>query len=450
MRRPDTHRAKLSLAIALERNGCGRPPLRGGVFLLNRQAVAGVYLDEEKIGERENILMGDIRCTGFAAAGVACGIKKNGKRDLGLLACEKPAAVAGVFTRNRVKAAPVLLDLERVAAGRCRAVVVNAGNANCCTGQQGMRNARRMAACVAGELGMDETEVLVASTGVIGQQLPVARIEAAAPELARALDPCGFGRLAEAIMTTDTVPKLVWRRGEIGGKAFTIVGTAKGSGMICPDMATMLCFVCTDVDIAAADLRECLVQAVAPTLNAITVDGDTSTNDTTLVLASGLSGAAARKPEEVAVFRDLLQDLLAELARMLVRDAEGATKLIEVAVTGAADAAEARRVAYTIAHSPLVKTACFGQDANWGRIIAAAGRSGVNVDPQRMRILFDDVVLYARGGWTGAAAEAAATAVLQKPEFRLTVDLGRGAASAGVLTCDFSLDYVRINADYRS
>lgn len=381
---------------------------------------------------------------------MACGIKKNGNRDLGLLACERPAAVAGVFTRNRVKAAPVLLDLARVAAGRCRAVVVNAGNANCCTGEQGMRNARRMAACVARELKVDENEVLVASTGVIGQQLPVGRIEAAAPELVCALDPCGFDRLAEAIMTTDTVPKLVWRRGEIAGKPFTIVGTAKGSGMICPDMATMLCFVCTDVEIAPADLQQCLAQAAAPTLNAITVDGDTSTNDTTLVMASGLSGAVARTPQELSVFGELLQDLLGELARMLVKDAEGATKLIEVAVTGAADAAEARQVAYTIAHSPLVKTACFGQDANWGRIIAAAGRSGVAVDPEAMRIVFDDVVLYERGGWTGEAAEAAATAVLRKPEFRLTVDLGRGAATASVLTCDFSLDYVRINADYRS
>ncbi len=394
--------------------------------------------------------MAEISCTGFAAAGMACGIKKNGNRDLGLLACERPAAVAGVFTRNRVKAAPVLLDLARVSAGRCRAVVVNAGNANCCTGEEGMRNARRMAACVAHELKVDENEVLVASTGVIGQQLPVERIEAAASRLVSSLAPGGFDRLAEAIMTTDTVPKLVWRRGEIAGKPFTIVGTAKGSGMICPDMATMLCFVCTDVEIAPADLQQCLSLAAAPTLNAITVDGDTSTNDTTLVMASGLSGAVARTPQELSVFGELLQDLLEELARMLVKDAEGATKLIEVAVTGAADAAEARQVAYTIAHSPLVKTACFGQDANWGRIIAAAGRSGVAVDPEAMRIVFDDVVLYERGGWTGEAAEAAATAVLRKPEFRLTVDLGRGAATASVLTCDFSLDYVRINADYRS
>ncbi len=394
--------------------------------------------------------MAEISCTGFAAAGMACGIKKNGNRDLGLLACERTAAVAGVFTRNRVKAAPVLLDLARVTAGRCRAVVVNAGNANCCTGEEGMRNARRMAACVARELKVDENEVLVASTGVIGQQLPVDRIEAAAPRLVASLAPGGFDRLAEAIMTTDTVPKLVWRKGEIAGKPFTIVGAAKGSGMICPDMATMLCFVCTDVEIVPADLQQCLAQAVAPTLNAITVDGDTSTNDTTLVLASGLSGAVARTPQELSVFGELLQDLLGELARMLVKDAEGATKLIEVAVTGAADGAEARQVAYTIAHSPLVKTACFGQDANWGRIIAAAGRSGVAVDPEAMRIAFDEVVLFERGAWAGAAAEAAATAVLRQPEFRLTVDLGRGAATASVLTCDFSLEYVRINADYRS
>lgn len=394
--------------------------------------------------------MNEINCRGFAAAGIACGIKKSGKRDLGLIFCEKPAAVAGVFTRNRVKAAPVLLDRERIAAGRCRAVVVNAGNANCCTGDQGLDNARRMAACVARELAVDEREVLVASTGVIGQQLPVARIEAAAPELACALDPCGFDRLAAAIMTTDTVPKLVRRRGEINGRPFTIVGTAKGSGMICPDMATMLCFVCTDAGVESRGLQRCLEGAVAPTLNAITVDGDTSTNDTTLIMASGLSGAMAATPGDLEVFRELLEDLLKELARMLVRDAEGATKLIEVTVTDAADVAEARQVAYTIANSPLVKTACFGEDANWGRIIAAAGRSGVAVDPRAMRIAFDDVVLYDRGAWAGGEAEAAATGVLKKPAFRMTVDIARGTAAASVLTCDFSLDYVRINADYRS
>jgi glutamate N-acetyltransferase/amino-acid N-acetyltransferase len=394
--------------------------------------------------------MNEINCRGFAAAGIACGIKKSGDRDLGLIFCEKPATAAGVFTRNRVKAAPVLLDRERIAAGRCRAVVVNAGNANCCTGDQGLDNARRMAACVAQELDIDESEVLVASTGVIGQHLPVARIEAAAPELACALDPCGFGRLAEAIMTTDTVPKLVRRQGEIGGRPFTIVGTAKGSGMICPDMATMLCFVCTDAGVASQDLQRCLEGAVAPTLNAITVDGDTSTNDTTLIMASGLSGAVAQTPDDLEVFRELLEDLLKELARMLVRDAEGATKLIEVTVTGAADAREARKVAYTIANSPLVKTACFGEDANWGRIIAAAGRSGVAVDPQGMTIAFDDVVLYDRGEWCGGDAEAAATGVLKKPAFRMAVDIARGTAAASVLTCDFSLDYVRINADYRS
>ncbi len=394
--------------------------------------------------------MDEISCRGFAAAGIACGIKKNGNPDLGLIFCERPAAVAGVFTRNRVKAAPVLLDQERMAAGRCRAVVVNAGNANCCTGAEGMQNARRMAACVARELDIDEGEVLVASTGVIGQQLPVARIEAAAPELACALDPCGFERLAEAIMTTDTVPKLVRRRGEIGGKPFSVVGTAKGSGMICPDMATMLCFLCTDVEIASSDLQRCLAQAVAPTLNAITVDGDTSTNDTTVILASGLSGAVARTPEDLVVFQALLEDLLKALARLLVKDAEGATKLIEVAVTGAGDVGDARKVAYTIANSPLVKTACFGEDANWGRIIAAAGRSGVDVDPDAMSILFDEVVLYDRGAWAGSEAEAAASEVLQKPAFRMKVDLGRGTAAASVLTCDFSLDYVRINADYRS
>ena len=394
--------------------------------------------------------MREIGCKGFKAAGIYCGIKKSGDKDLGLLFSEVPAAAAGVFTRNRVKAAPVMLDRQRIGAGRSRAVIVNSGNANCCTGEQGMAQARRMASCMARELGVAETDVLVASTGVIGQQLPVELIEAATSDLASALDPRGFNHLAKAIMTTDTVPKLVQRKGQIGGRPFTIVGTAKGSGMICPDMATMLCFICTDVKIDPQVLQQCLSQTVSTSLNAITVDGDTSTNDTTLILANGLSGAVVEGPEALGLFRQLLEDLLNQLARLLIKDAEGATKLIEVAVIGAHSRQDARTVADTIANSPLVKTACFGEDANWGRIIAAVGRSGVAVAPQAMSIAFDDVALYDRGHWAGSTAEAAATAVLKKSEFRMTVDLNQGQAAASVLTCDFSLDYVRINADYRS
>ncbi len=389
-------------------------------------------------------------CRGFKAAGVACGIKKNGKRDLGLIFSEVPAAAAGVFTRNRVQAAPVKVSRQRIGSGRSQALVVNSGNANCLTGARGMADAQRMAGCVADALDIAAESVLVASTGVIGQPLPIGRIASAAPALAGALAPDGFGDLARAIMTTDTVPKLSARRGRIGGRAFTVLGVAKGSGMICPDMATMLCFVCTDCGLQPRALQKALQLAVQGSFNAMTVDGDTSTNDTTLIMANGLSGACVESAAHEDYFQQMLDDLLLELARKLIRDGEGATKLIEVRVSGAASKHDARRVAGTIANSPLVKTACFGEDANWGRILAAAGRAGVPFDPEKARVAFDNVVLYDDGAWKGPDAEAAAAGVLKQPAFRLEVDLRQGGFESIVLTCDFSLDYVRINADYRS
>jgi glutamate N-acetyltransferase / amino-acid N-acetyltransferase len=391
-----------------------------------------------------------MRCKGFRAGGVAAGLKKNKGMDLGIIFSEVPAAGAAVFTRNRVQAAPVVLDRERIRSGNCRGVIVNSGNANCCTGARGLRDAAAMARAAADALGIPDDQVLVASTGVIGQFLPIEKVEAAIPDLVASLRPDGFDDLARAIMTTDKVPKLVSREGRIGDRPFTLLGVAKGSGMIRPDMATMLCFVCTDAEVPAGFLETALKTAADRSFNRITVDGDTSTNDTVILMANGLSGAVVDDASSRDTFSRLLDEVLIDLAKRVVRDGEGATKLVEIAVRGAGSDGEAHVVADTIANSSLVKTAFFGEDANWGRILAAVGRAGVAFDPERVDIFFEDVLMFRDGAGFGEAVEAAATAVLKKPEFTISVDLRSGKGAASVFTCDFSLDYVRINADYRS
>ena len=390
------------------------------------------------------------RCLGFKAAGMHAGLKKNGAPDLGLIYSDTPAAAAAVFTRNRVQAAPVLLDRQRIRSGRAQAVIVNSGNANCCTGVRGLRDAERMGAATAASLGVPADDVLVASTGVIGQPLPVERIETAVPALVRQLAPEGFGELARAIMTTDTEPKLVSRTGTVGDRPYRLVGVAKGAGMIRPDMATMLCFVCTDAEVDAPLLDRALRRAVDVSFNRISIDGDTSTNDTVILMANGQSGARLQTAPDEQGFMALLEGACLELARWMVRDGEGVGKTVEIRVQGARTLDEARQVADTIAHSPLVKTAFFGQDANWGRILAAAGRAGVPLDPDRLDLHFDDVQMVADGVGCGPAAEARATAVLKSPAFTVTLDLNQGSETARLLTCDLSLDYVRINADYRT
>ncbi|MEJ2641425.1 MAG: bifunctional glutamate N-acetyltransferase/amino-acid acetyltransferase ArgJ [Desulfosarcinaceae bacterium] len=391
-----------------------------------------------------------IACPGFRAAGVACGLKINGDRDLGLIVSDRPASVAGVLTRNRVKAAPVKVCEARLAAGTGRAVIVNSGNANCATGTRGQAHAEEMARIAAAAVGIDAQEVLVASTGVIGQPLPVEKIEAAAPKLADSLRSDGFGDLARAMMTTDTVPKAEVRTGMIEGHRFTVAAVAKGAGMIRPDMATMLSFVCTDVAASAEVLKPMLKTACDRSFNRISIDGDTSTNDTVLLMASGVSKIELAGEAPKAAFQTVLDELLLDLAKQLVRDGEGVTKLVEIRVKGAASSSEAFKVADTVAHSPLVKTAFFGEDANWGRILATVGRSGVAVDPDRIDIYFDDVQMAADSLGCGADAEARATAVMKQPEYAVTIDLNAGDGAASLLTCDFSVEYVRINADYRS
>jgi len=389
-------------------------------------------------------------CPGFRAAGVACGLKKNGRKDLGLIYSEVPANVAGVFTRNRVQAAPVQLDRRRIVAGVCRALIVNSGNANCCTGDPGMQAAMKMAKSAADGLAVAEDLVLVASTGVIGEPLPVEKIEAALPNLIAGLHGEGVLDLAEAIMTTDTVPKIICRQGEIDGRRFTVTGVAKGAGMIRPDMATMLCFVMTDVQASPELLKHMLVASVNGSLNRISVDGDTSTNDTTLLMANGVLGIEIGNPARQAAFQAVLDDVLIGLAKWLIKDAEGATKLVEIVVKGAASEQAAHKIADTVANSNLTKTAFFGEDANWGRILAAAGRAGVPIEPQKIDILFGPVLMVQNGIGCGPAAEAEATKILKQPEYDITLDLKMGNCSAAVFTCDFSVDYVKINADYRS
>ena len=391
-----------------------------------------------------------LACKGFTACGMAAGIKSNGNLDLGLLVSDRPARVAAVFTKNRVQAAPVRLDRERVKSGTTRAVIVNAGNANCANGRQGQLAAEAMAAGAARALNLPDDQVLVASTGVIGVPFPIQKVAAAMPDLISGLSPSGIANLAQAIMTTDTRSKTGACEGTVDRVSYRIVAVAKGAGMIRPDMATMLCFICTDADISTSDLQSALQQAVDGSFNRITIDGDTSTNDTVILMANGAAGAKIVRATDRIVFQRLLDDLCMDLARQMVKDGEGVTKLVDLKVCGARTDEDARSIADAIAHSPLVKTAFFGQDANWGRIIAAAGRAGVYLEPGRLDLYFDDVQMVKNGTGCGPEAEAKASDVLKQPEFKVTLDLNLDKGKASMLTADFSLDYVKINADYRS
>lgn len=391
-----------------------------------------------------------ITCKGFQAAGIHSGLKKNSDRDLGLIYSEVPASVAGVFTQNRIKSATVLISQERIQSGTSQAIIANSGNANCCNGAQGHQSALDMAGAAASKLGLAEKDVLVASTGVIGEVFPIEKVKNAVPNLIKALKPDGFKDCATAIMTTDTVPKLVHRQGRFQDLTYNLVGMAKGSGMIAPNMATMLCFICTDISMPQDLLQKLLVSGVNKTLNRICIDGDTSTNDTTLILANGQSKVSIDNMDQAGEFQLLLEQVLNSLAKSLVKDGEGATKCVDIIVKGAKSDQNAHTIANTLSTSPLVKTALFGEDANWGRLIAASGRAGVPIEPDRIDIYFDQVQITRNSLGCGKEAEKQATQVLKKPEFSIVMDLNMGAGSASVLTCDYTLDYIKINADYRS
>jgi glutamate N-acetyltransferase/amino-acid N-acetyltransferase len=392
---------------------------------------------------------------GFQSAAAACGLKKKRALDLAMISCDAPASAAAVFTTNRVKAAPVIVSQEhlRRRRGRARAIVVNSGNANCCTGEEGMDAARSTTRVVARELGCHAEEILVCSTGVIGLRLPVQRILRAIPRLAKqqSAHPKSFAQVGLAIMTTDTRAKFSAGFCDIGGKAAWLIGCAKGAGMIHPQLATMLAFILTDATIAPLLLQRSLRDAVRGTFNAITVDGDTSTNDTVVVLASGASGAKAirRGSADYRRFARALERVCNELALKIVADGEGAKHVVAIDVRGARDQRAADRVARAIAHSPLVKTALAGADPNWGRILAAAGRAGVPFDPRRTQIMLAGIPVFQRGKPV-AFDERKAHALLLGRSVSVDVDLGGGRGRARIFTCDLTAKYVHINADYRS
>jgi len=389
---------------------------------------------------------------GFKAAAYSSGIKKSGKLDLALICADKPVECAGVFTTNKVVAAPVRITESRMRQGLCQAILVNSGNANACTGERGLQDARRCGELVAETLDIAPELVAVSSTGVIGAPLPMHCFEEHVPSLCRMLSIDQFDGVAKAMMTTDAFPKMCGRTINVDGQEVRLLGLAKGAGMIHPDMATMLAFIVTDAVLADGLLDEALRQSVNASFNRITVDRDTSTNDMVLLLASGDAenqeigeGSAA-----LGQFCGALNEIMVELAKMIVRDGEGATKLVRIQINGAANDADALLAARSVATSQLVKTAFFGEDANWGRIIAAVGYSGAEVDPDKVNITFDDVAMVVKGLGLDAAQEAKASEVLKQPEFTVTVDLALGGGSAYYYTSDLTYDYVKINADYRS
>jgi glutamate N-acetyltransferase/amino-acid N-acetyltransferase len=389
---------------------------------------------------------------GFLASGIHAGIKKDGRPDLALVTSRCMATAAGCLTRNRFKAAPLLVTREHLKTHRGRAIIVNSGNANACTGKQGYQDARRMARWVAEGLCLPMHQVFVASTGVISEPLPMGKIRKAIPRIIASLSSRGGHRAAKAIMTTDTFPKEVALTSRIGKTPVTVGGMAKGSGMIHPDLATMLAFIGTDVAIESVALQEALRIAVDRSFNRTSVDGDTSTNDLVLCLANGLAeNPPIRKGSNAfKTFTQLLTLLCQELAKMIVRDGEGTTKFVTLQIQGAPNESVALRIAKAIARSVLVKTALYGEDANWGRIMAAIGASGADVPAEKISLSVNGIAI-ARGGIAvGKRAEARAHRKLRQKEITLTVGLGLGKAEVLYYTTDLSEDYVKINAAYRT
>ena len=392
------------------------------------------------------------KVSGFLFSGISAGIKKDGKRDLGLIYSEVPAQVAGLFTTNVVKAAPVQLDMERMKRGLCQAILVNSGNANACTGSRGLGDAKRVSSFVAKQLGINERLIFPSSTGVIGSPLPIKKIEKGIPELVDHLSPEAWMSTVEAIMTTDTFPKVEVATCRVKGKQVKLCGMVKGAGMIRPDLATMLSFLVTDAHIKASLLQRMLEKTAEASYNRITVDGETSTNDTVLLLANGKAGHPClnRMDRDGEVFQSMLSKVCRNLAESVVKDGEGATKFVEILIRGARNREEAKQAAYAVAHSPLVKTAFFGEDANWGRILCALGHSGVPINPNRIDLFFDKAPIVRNGMGVGSLLEERAGQILKNKSFKVTVSLHQGKSEFSVLTTDLSLDYVKINASYRS
>ncbi len=408
-------------------------------------------MKKQSIAQKWHTLEGGITAPcGFDACGVQAGIKYKNRRDLALIFSREPASAAGVFTSNAVKAAPVLLCRRRLLRRpMARAIIVNSGNANACTGSEGSRNCERMASLTANALNLHKNDVLVCSTGTIGIPLPMSAIERAIPKAAKALSNSGGHDAARAIMTTDTKPKQIALRFRAANAEITIGAMAKGAGMIAPNMATMLVFITTDAAVPPKALQSALVGAVNASFNRITVDGDQSTNDTVLMLANGRSGADPLQPGHPAwnLFCNALNHVTRELAFAVVRDGEGASKFVTVHAEGARTQADARAVCFAVANSLLVKTSWFGADPNWGRIMAAIGYSGAKIRPEKVAVKFNGL-LAVRDGQPTAATRASLRAEYLKPEIRIDMTLGMGRGSFEAYTCDCSESYVRINASY--
>jgi glutamate N-acetyltransferase/amino-acid N-acetyltransferase len=395
--------------------------------------------------------MANIKVPGFQFAGVACGIRKSKKKDLALIFSDRPAAAAGLFTTNRFKAAPVQVGIKRIKKGWIQAIVANSGNANACTGDRGLRDAETMCRDVGQQLGIEPALVIPSSTGVIGVPLPMEKVRDGIRRAAHSLSPDSFSEAAEAILTMDRFVKVMATTCRVGGKKITLAGMAKGAGMIAPKMATMLAYFLTDGAVDPRCLRALLKRSAESTFNCITVDGDVSTNDTAIFLANGFARNAPVRQgsREEAVLERALLEIMKELALKLVEDGEGATKLVEIQVRGARSDAEAKKVAFAVANSQLVKAAFFGADPNFGRILAAIGYSGVSVNPERTSVSFDGVTV-ARSGVGINSSEREASRVLRRRSFAVRIDLGQGTKAASVWTSDLSYEYIRINSAYRT
>lgn len=387
---------------------------------------------------------------GFLFSTVEAAIKAPGRKDLALIYSEKEAYIAGTFTTNKIKAAPVKLNIKQIRSGKGQALVVNSGNANACTGKKGIQDAVETAKLVSNGLDIKSSLVYVCSTGVIGTPMPMERVRPKISELTGNLGRSTIQDVAKAIMTTDTFPKIVMKKVKIGSKTGIIAGICKGAGMICPDMATMLCFIMTDSAVEQKTLDKTLSDAVNKTFNTITVDGDRSTNDTVLIMANGMAGnpPITEKSKSYAMFKNALYNVMFDLAKLIVKDGEGATKFIEIEIRGARSEADAKKAAFSVANSNLVKTALYGNDANWGRIMTALGYSGIMVKEERVEIVLNGLKIVQKGMGTGKDKEA--NERLKNREITIIVNLHLGKSSAKVLTCDLTEEYIRINATYRT
>lgn len=391
-----------------------------------------------------------IKIPGFLGSAVSSGIKKSGKLDLALIYSEVPAKVAGVFTTNIVKAPPVLLGMERIKSGYCQAVLVNSGVANAFTGELGLKDSIVSSKDIANQLGIAESLAIPSSTGVIGGRLPLNKMKKAMPKLVQELREDGFLDFADGIKTTDAFPKYAVKQISIGRKKGTIAVIGKGAGMIAPNMATMLAYILTDFNVGKRALYKVLKSTVKNSFNKIIVDGDTSTNDTVLLLANGKLGNQLIKESgaEYRKFEKAVLEVASEVAEMIVQDGEGATKVVKIIVKGAKTEKDAEKIARTLGTSLLVKTAFFGEDPNWGRIVAAAGRAGVNFDPSKIDLFFGDQKILSNS--KKVMNEKKAQSVLKKPKFEVTLNIKSGKASSFVIASDISFEYVKINSYYRT